>query len=290
MTPAPELVSAAAPHETDQQLVARLAAKFRWDKGKLAATLTLFGPLPLAGQEDLANDLAEAFGRFQSRSESVQTVSDSVTRKQLLAVKKGAKTLLGLLGLDVTKPIPSDFLGVHPSASAASLVSILDRFAGGTQSLVGNAVRMRLSIPEAAFAKTDEANRKDRHSESELASIRAELKENSDRCDKALIGVWWIHERAEALARSTCRAGRKNTHGGARRSPDQMGQLVRDALVIYAAGRKRNPDSGNRPGFGGPMLRFVKSVAELFDSNVTDAQIKSVWIDRKVWGSSTNLF
>ena len=53
--------------------------------------------------------------------------------------------------------------------------------------------------------------------------------------------------------------------------------LIRSAIAIYEKFRSDYPNSGNKPGYGGPMQRFVHAIAELFGAHVTDADIRDQW-------------
>lgn len=279
-----------ATYKPDQGLVAQYAAKFQRDEEKLAAALITFGPLPLAGQDELLNALTVAFVDFKGRGANVQPVTEAKVLKQLLAVHKASERLLGLLGVSARKPLPTQWREFCRDAPAADFVSVLDQFVPGDKFAIGKMTRMRLSTPEAATRGIERRREKDRYTEGELASIRAQSTENLDRCNQAIAGLWWIHDRADAAVRLAGATQTKSKHGGDRRGPTQLGWLIRDAICVYASMRNKHPESGNKPACGGPMFRFVSAVAELFESDLTDAQIEDTWNDRLDWGSSLELF
>jgi hypothetical protein len=51
--------------------------------------------------------------------------------------------------------------------------------------------------------------------------------------------------------------------GGARRQIDARGSLIICIIETYAEVRKRCPESGPKPGFGGPMVKFIRSCLEV---------------------------
>jgi hypothetical protein len=56
-----------------------------------------------------------------------------------------------------------------------------------------------------------------------------------------------------------------------------------DAIVVYSHIRGQHPASGARPGFGGPLVRFVSAVGKLFAVSVKETEIHEVW---RVWKSN----
>lgn len=268
----------------DARLVAASALQFRWKPTNLEAVLSQFGKLPVAGQRELIGHLIAAHGQFQLREKSIQTITDIQTRKQLRAVETSARRLLSLLGVNVNDIPPREFLKLLGDCSPARFVSLLQGQAGGAQSLLADkrrsvavAARLRLAIPEVGG--------RDRDKESDLAQIRAEMKQNADHCDNAIVSLCWIYERAKAVAdlgEPKASADHEGTfeptrRGGARNPPTQKGQVIRDALAMYSDMRERYPDSGNRPGLGPPMRNFVRSVASLFGAEITDTDIDEAW-------------
>ena len=112
------------------------------------------------------------------------------------------------------------------------------------------------------------------------AAINAELREANHRVEDIVRAVIDLHDRANTAAHTVSRRialGR----GGFRHRPGAKGQLIRDAIGIYSHMRMQHPDSGNQPGFGGPMLRFVHAVAALYGARVWDPDIHVVWRTRK---------
>jgi hypothetical protein len=74
-----------------------------------------------------------------------------------------------------------------------------------------------------------------------------------------------LHEAAARTARNFA-PGAHMGHGGKRRDRQSAeGELIYKILDIYAEVRERHPDSGPKPGFGGPLLRFVRACLRVID-------------------------
>ncbi len=272
----------------DARLVAASALQFRWKPKNLEAVLSQFCNLPVAGQRELIGQLIAAHCQFQLRGKNVQTITDIQTRKQLRAIETSARRLLSLLGVNVNDMPPREYLKLLGDCSPARFVSFLQGQAGDAQSLiadkrqpVANAARLRLATPEVG--------RRDRDKESDLAQIRAELKENVDHCDNAIVSLCWIYERAKTVANlgePNASADHEGTfaptkRGGARNPPTQKGQVIRDALAMYSDMRERYPGSGNKLGLGASMRNFVRLVGSLFGAEIADDEIDEVWRARR---------
>lgn len=277
-------------HEPDSELVRVLATKFRWDQSKLASALKCFGSLPLLGQEELTHEIAKAYARFQNLGPHVETVADSDMRKQLREIGLVSRRLLRLLGVDATKILEEGLVAASRRMGSAEIVSMLDRFAAGDDALVGCAARMQLTKPDSFIVAPENRDAVDIPIQCYLDEMNRELGQNWDRCNQAILGLCWLFERSEISNRWTHRNPGVETHGGARRRRGQAGQLVEDALLIYAAARVRHPDSGPKPGIGRPMLNFTKACGELVGVAIDDEAIREIWRHRRKWGSSAKLF
>jgi hypothetical protein len=111
-------------------------------------------------------------------------------------------------------------------------------------------------------------------------AVNAELRKANDRMTDAVCAIKDLRDRAKTAAQAASKRvipGR----GGSRRRSKAKGRLIKDAILIYSHMRMQHPDSGRRPGFGGPMQRFVHAVAKLFGDRVQDAHIRDVWRMRK---------
>jgi hypothetical protein len=112
------------------------------------------------------------------------------------------------------------------------------------------------------------------HSDGDEDRVNAELAAASNQTAEAVMSLLWLRSQAQLAQQSVrLREGR----GGTRKRPTPKGALIRDAITIYSHMRKQHLTSGNKPGFGGPMLRFVRAVADLASVVLTDSQIEEVW-------------
>jgi hypothetical protein len=277
-------------YSPDAKLVEGSALHFRWAKEALGEVLSLFGNLPMAGQTELISKLIAAHGRFQLRGRNVQTITDIQKRNQLRAVETSARRLLRLLGVNVNNIPPREHPALLADCSASRFVSLLrgpaaTNLVADKRQLVADAVPIWLTILELG--------QMDRSKESDLALIRAKMKENTDLCNNAIVGLCWIYERAKMVAgleEPKATAQRQGPleppkRGGARNPPTQKGQVIRDALAMYSEMRRQYPDSGNRPGLGAPMRSFVRSVGSLFGAELIDDEIDEVWRTTRHRGS-----
>jgi hypothetical protein len=108
------------------------------------------------------------------------------------------------------------------------------------------------------------------------AAVNAELQEATRLVTDSVFGLLDLHERAKrAVQMATKRTA--PVKGGPRHQPAAKGRLIRDAIAIYKHMRMQHPDSGNKPGRGGPMFRFVYAVAALYGTHVCDAAIRDAW-------------
>jgi hypothetical protein len=220
--------------------------------------------LPQAGQKQLIRYLVLALGRYQMLAKIVRRVTPSQQRKQLKAVETTTRNLLLLLGINVKNVAPRAFWEQSSDRPSSERLRTL-----GRQSLDGLGVTNLLVSAGMRAPDRDEA------------AINNELGEVADRVADAVIALLCIHERAKTAVQAVAERiapGR----GGSRHRPKAKGQLIRDGIAIYAHMRIQYPDSGRKPGFGGPMLRFIHAVAALYGATVRDEEIRDVW---RVWKS-----
>jgi hypothetical protein len=112
------------------------------------------------------------------------------------------------------------------------------------------------------------------HRGREKHEVDAELTTEFNRVRDAAISLFWLHSQAElALQRLSVQMGR----GGSRNRATPKGSLIRETLNIYSHMRKRFPGSGSKPGFGEPMLRFIRAVADLASLTLSNREIEQVW-------------
>jgi len=104
---------------------------------------------------------------------------------------------------------------------------------------------------------------------------------NAEPVSDAIRALEDLHSRART-AIATVSKHIAPGHGGSRHRPTAKGQLIMDAIAVYSHIRGQHPASGARPGFGGPLVRFVSAVGKLFAVSVKETEIREVW---HVWKS-----
>ena len=90
----------------DEMLVQRYASSYSWEKEKLAAALSQFGPLSDPWQEKLIKKLVEAFAGYHARPQ----VKAGDRHEQLEEIEKTARKLLYLLNIDLISGLRKDAL------------------------------------------------------------------------------------------------------------------------------------------------------------------------------------
>jgi hypothetical protein len=120
-----------------------------------------------------------------------------------------------------------------------------------------------------------------------IAAGKSETELNTEfrKGEKCLIEAVHALTDLQARAKAALQEANKRTkpgHGGSRRRPKAKGQLIQDAIATYAHVRGRYPKSGNPPGYGGPLLRFVHAVGKLCGLDLMDLDIREGW---RVWKS-----
>jgi hypothetical protein len=110
--------------------------------------------------------------------------------------------------------------------------------------------------------------------------VNSELRKAGDDIASCIIALLSLHERAKTAAQVVTTRVAPGL-GGSRNRPSETGQLARDLIAIYAYMRAQHPDSGNKPGLGGPIRKFVQAVAALFDVSISDCQINEAWRHRE---------
>jgi hypothetical protein len=102
--------------------------------------------------------------------------------------------------------------------------------------------------------------------------------------------LWAVGKAAGRAADMAAYNSPARGHGGARRDrPAPITDLVHRLLDVYANIRERFPNSGPKPGFGGPLIRFIRASLDVIDQDVsrrmTDNSIRghfNSWKTRKV--------
>jgi hypothetical protein len=247
----------------NSRLLERYGSIYGLEPKRLATVLSEFGPLPEAGQEQLIRCLVLAFGRYQFSAKTTERVTPGKQRDLLRDVETTSRRLLLQLGINVKNAAPRamwERLSDRPPSYQVRSV--------GKQTTHGAAVSLWLSLVGISTANEDSA------------TVNAELREGSDDVANSIIGLLHLHDRAKDAAQA---ATKRTTpkRGGARHGPSAEGKLIRDAIAIYAHIRAEYPDSGNKPGLGEPMRRFVRAVAALLGASITDPAINEGWRNRK---------
>jgi hypothetical protein len=117
----------------------------------------------------------------------------------------------------------------------------------------------------------------------DLTRYNADLHRAHAFLSETIKGVLWLHDQAN-LAMAVIKSSVLPRGVGARKPIKQKGRVAIDAAWIYHDLRQKYPKSGRKPGYGGPLCRFVRGVATLFGSQMDDQAIKEAW--RKLGVSS----
>jgi hypothetical protein len=111
-------------------------------------------------------------------------------------------------------------------------------------------------------------------------AVNMKLEIASDRFDAT---VMVLKDLCECVATAIQEANKRVLpgRGGDRARPTPKGRLISDAIAIYSHIRDQYPQSGSRPGYGGPMVQFIQAVGRLYGVSVRDSAIREVWRTRK---------
>jgi hypothetical protein len=245
------------------RMVESYGSKFGWKAKSLATVLSAFGPLSDAGQDQLIGCLYLAFGRNQLAAKTTKRVTPSEQRDQLTAIQTTAQKLLRQLGINA-EAVATRFMWERlsdrpPMERVHSL---------GKQT--PDALMVTAWLSQAGI---DTSN-------SDADSVNSELRKASDDVANSIIALLSLHARAKTAAQAVTTRVAPGL-GGTRHRPQAIGQLIRDIIEIYAHVRAQHPGSGNKPGFGEPLLKFVRAVAALFGARITDTQNGEVWRQRE---------
>jgi len=261
--------------EPDAALIRHYAIKYRWDAEKLREVLCRFGPMPKGGQEKMILLLVQAFGALASLGKNVRKFSANQTADRVDALVKSSSNLLAAVGIQfhhVDWNIFDEPFVDRPATWRLEAFYNRQEKAGDVQSK-GREALFALSIASASL----------RHSESppDIEAINAELRADSEKVAEAILHVIWLH-RQSVDAQKWIEPRRSKQRGGAEASLKQTGLLIREGIEIYEEMRAEHPDSdGTREiGLGGPLIRFVQSVAALFGTQVSNAKVEDSWRDR----------
>jgi hypothetical protein len=202
-------------------------------------------------------------GHYQVLAKTIGRITPSEERNRLKAIKICTQKLL------------LEF-GVNPNNATGRIVQgrLSDRPSWEQLRLLNKENARGLNVAlQLAFAGIETTDK-------DMTIVNAELRKASTQVADAVIGLLKLHQRAKAAMQVMTKRiapGR----GGSRHRPTAKGRLLRDAITIYAHMREQYPDSGNKFGYGGPMLRFVHAAAALYGTHVRDAEIRDACRARK---------
>jgi hypothetical protein len=256
-------VRGAQPYVPNARLVERYASQFSWKAENLRTALFEFGPLSEAGQEQLIRCLYLAFSPYQLAAKTTKRVTPSEQRKRLSAIETTAQKLLRQLGIN-TEAAATRFMSERLSDRPP-----MERL----HSLEKQTPEVLMVTAWLSQAGIDTSNR-------DVDSVNSELRKASDEVANSIIALLSLHGRAKTAAQGVMTRVAPGL-GGPRRRPNETGQLIRDLIGVYAYMRTQHPNSGNKPGLGGPMRKFVQAVAALFDAPIFDGQIDEAWRHRE---------
>ena len=243
--------------EPNQKLIQAEAARFDLPTEKLTAVLAVFGPLPEDGQRQLLHRLYSAFVPYWFGRKTERVITSGATRDRLRTIEASARKLLNYLGVNYKIVAPPWCWENALDRTPWEKLSIL-----GKPDAKGSAILMRLASADNDYRNVD------------VDRVNAELAVASKRTAEVVTSLLWLRSQAQLAAQ---RVQPQKGRGGVRNRPTPQGALLRDCIFIYAHMRDQYPQSGRKPGYGGPMLRFVRAVAALADESVTDNAIKEVW-------------
>jgi hypothetical protein len=259
--------------EPDEKLVARYASKCRWNAEKLREVFQHFGPLSGEAQETLARGLERAFASYQSLGENVRRIPASATAKRIGAIESESEKLALRLGIKVKR---IDWRVLDDLGSGTSASQRLGFLYDGLHCLDPLGVDGREALIWLALARVELPRAFDVSSPDNPALKQAslELRRNSEEVAEAVLGLIWLYRQAEA-ARNLLESRRTTGQGGAENPLTANGLLIAHAFEVWAA------FSGETTiGYGGPLVRFVVSVATLFGAQIADNQVKNAWRTR----------
>jgi hypothetical protein len=274
--------------EPDQKLIRVEAVRLSLPPEKIAAVLSAFGPVPEPGQRKLLRYISSALNeyRFQLGTKAGTRVTPSGHRKRLKRIEETTQKLLSLFGVKCRVMPHPWLLENSPTHSPWLRLTTLQRLDKNGRppdpKLRPEALAAAMdATAEATLVRLAAAGINDRDGDADRVNV--ELAAASNRTAEVVISLLWLRSQAEAAARDI---RTRNGHGGPRRRPTAKGALIRGAISIYTHVRKQYPNSGNKPGYGEPMLGFIRAVVALAGESVTDHEIKEVWRvrDKEVCG------
>jgi hypothetical protein len=274
--------------EPDPKLIERYAIAHRWNATKLRDVFFLAGPLTEDAQEKLACRLVRAFGKFQLLGENVQTIPFTATARRVEAVATNSRKALSALGINVRRWHRDDWDIIDNEVLA-------DRLASWRLNAIYRVQRYRAQCDRTPDAEGEEAllplaaarvDMTQRDDQVRRDAINSEAQRNDARVAEVVLGLIWLHRQAEA-AKAALDARPKARRGGAANPITADGLLIAEAIQIFddiqaefSEANRGVASYKRQAGLGGPLVRFVQSVADLFDASLSDKQIADVWRGR----------
>jgi hypothetical protein len=234
----------------------RSAERYGFKKSSLADVLAAFGLLSAEGQRELVDCLVQVRSRYQLTE--AKMLAPSKVQARLRKIADTTQRLLNYIGINKKG---AEFMRRWESRAGSARSRELT-IATRSDTMARAAIMELVAAGGVQFGDLNAAN--------------ADLNEAYTRFNNFVFELLLVQLRAEdALKDTTNRVA--PGRGGQRRGRTARGRLIEDSIFIYAKMRERYPGSGRRPGFGGPMLRFIYAVAALVGARVSDNAIREVW-------------
>jgi hypothetical protein len=242
---------------------------FPFERSTFVNAMVSFGPLPKRGQRDLIDCLTKLY--LANQPVQIMPIAPSKVRDRVKNIETAARKMLLLLGINKKGAEILRHREEHwPASDRSSAVGF------ATEDILAGVARLRLST--AGTAGTPITVDRLQAWSRVHPGLPIQLPQNPglSRLNNFIFDLSWLQRQAETAAGEV---GKRTLHGrgGARVRPTPQGKLMREAIAVYVAMRRQYPKSGHKPGYGGPLLRFVYAVADLCRTRVTDQTIRDVW-------------
>jgi hypothetical protein len=233
--------------------------------------MVAFGPLPTCGQGKLIDCLIKLYTLNQQFKpiKSVR-ITPSMVCDRIKNIETIALRLLSLLGINKKG---ADFLRLCELHGPAS-----DRF-GNINIAIEDMLAREAWLHLATGAQRAQRSRICKPIRA-YPGLPIQLPPQDPgfvpKLPNLIFELLWLQQLAETVAGEV---GKRisDGRGGARARPTPEGKLIRETIAVYVIMRREYPRSGPKPGYGGPLCRFVRAVADLFRMKVADPAIREVW-------------
>jgi hypothetical protein len=246
--------------------------RFPFERSAFVGAMVAFGPLPKCGQGKLIDCLIKLYTLNQSFKpiKSVRIIPSRV-RDRIKNIETTTGRLLSLLGINKKG---ADFLRrceLHGPASDRS-----DNINIAIEDMLAREAWLHLATGGAAGTAITHLQAYSRAYPGLPIQLPPQDPGFVPKLPNLIFELLWLQQWAETVAGEVCKrisAGR----GGARARPTPEGKLIRETIAVYVIMRREYPKSGHKPGYGGPLCRFVRAVADLCRMKVADPAIREVW-------------